>query len=274
MNRLAVAASLALSLGAAEGLAHEFWIAPEMYLWPDGEAVQAELHVGDDFVGLPRSYSPQRFERFEILTGEGAVEVAGERGDIPALSAANLPEGLAIIVHQTTADSLTWRDWSDFAAFAEHKGLGDVAAMQDERGLDRERVREDYVRYAKALVAIGHGEGADRPVGLRTELVALANPYTDDLAGALPVQLYLDGEPRATAQVEVFSRSAEGGAAEVSIYRTDSNGIVVLPVERGREYLVNAVTLEAGEDAGEDAPEWRTHWASLTFEVPLPEANR
>jgi hypothetical protein len=42
-------------------------------------------------------------------------------------------------------------------------------------------------------------------VGLRTELVALANPYTDDLAGALPVQLWLDGEPRRTSQVEVFS---------------------------------------------------------------------
>lgn len=273
MLRLAAAASFALAFGAGPGLAHEFWISPAMYRWPAGETVLADLRVGEGFRGGPQGFLPARFERFEILTSEGPVTVGGHAGDIPALSVSDLPEGLAVIVHQTTAGNTTWHAWESFAAFAEHKGLGDVAEMHSERGLDRARVREDYVRFAKSLVAVGHGEGEDTVVGLRAELVALANPYTDDLAGALPVQLWFDGAPLPMARVEVHVRPSEGdtGQTTSSVYQTDSNGIVVLPVDPGMEYLVSAVTMEAVETQGRaDAPQWRTLWASLTFEVPVP----
>jgi len=47
----------------------------------------------------------------------------------------------------------------------------------------------------------------------------------------------------------------------------------VVSVSRGMEYLINAVTLEPVEDAeGPDPAEWRTLWASLTFEVPRLES--
>ncbi|MCU4651634.1 DUF4198 domain-containing protein [Roseibacterium sp. SDUM158016] len=283
MLRLAMAATLALSLGVGKVAAHEFWISPEAYRWPADASLVADLRVGEEFRGVPQSFIPRNFVRFEILTSEGPLDVDGRLGDIPALSAETLPEGLAVIVHETTARALTWDEWDRFEAFAGHKGLGDVMAMHEARGLDRIDVREDYVRYAKSLVAIGHGRGQDSVVGLRTELVALANPYVDDLAGALPVQLLLDGEPRRMAQVEVFSRPAGGGEAELELFQTDGNGIVVLPVNSGMEYLVNAVTLEPMEPTDPDADaagseaegpaEWRTLWASLTFEVPAPETT-
>lgn len=272
MLRLALAAVLALFIGGHKGAAHEFWISPEVYRAPVGDAVLANLRVGEEFRGAVQSYLPRNFTRFEIVTAEGVIPVEGRVGDLPALNAADLPEGLAVVVHETTVRDLTWDEWDRFAAFAEHKGLGDVAAMQEERGLDMIDVREEYIRYAKSLIAIGHGHGEDAVVGLRTELVALANPYTDDLAGALPLQLWLDGEPRRMAQVEVFSRPVEGGETALTLYETDSNGIVVITVSPGTEYLVNAVTLEPVVPA-EDArgTEWRTLWASLTFAVPRPE---
>ena len=277
MLRLALAALLALFAGADKGDAHEFWISPEAYRAAAGDGVLANLRVGEEFRGAAQSYLPRNFARFEVITPEGAFPVEGRIGDIPALNAEELPEGLAIIVHETAAQDLTWDEWDRFTAFAEHKGLGDLDALQDERGLDRIDVREDYIRYAKSLVAIGHGRGEDSVVGLRTELVALANPYTDDLAGALPVQLWLDGEPRGMSQVEVFARSVNEdgsrGEAELTLYQTDGNGIVVVSVSRGMEYLINAVTLEPVEDAeGPDPAEWRTLWASLTFEVPRLES--
>ena len=267
MLRLAVAATLALFALAGKGTAHEFWIAPEAFSVPAETAVRAELLVGETFRGSRQPFVPRRFTRFEVLTGRGALPAEGRLGDIPALAMEGVPEGLAVIVHETTAFDLTWDTWDAFARFAGHKDLGDVAAMQAERGLDREDVTEDYVRYAKSLVAVGHGIGADAVLGMRTEFVALANPYTDDLAGALPVQLWLDGAPRGNAQVELFARpiGAED-MAEPVLLRTDVNGIVILPVARGREYLVNAVTLEAMDPA--EGAEWRTLWASLTFAVP------
>lgn len=273
MLRLALTVSLALILGTDRGGAHEFWIAPERYRAPAGEAVQADLRVGEAFHGAAQSFVPRNISRFEIITPEGPLLVDGRLGDLPALDTSDLPEGLAIIVHETTASALTWENWDRFEAFAELKGLGDVMAMQRERGLDKDDVREDYIRYAKSLVAVGHGGGADQVTGLRTELVALANPYTDDLAGALPVQLWLDGEPRRNAQVEVYARPMDGGEAELTIQQTDGNGIVILSVSPGMEYLVNAVTLEPVEDSVEiDGAEWRTLWASLTFEVPAPQS--
>lgn len=272
MLRFALAALLALLVGAHKGDAHEFWISPEAYRVPAGSAVLANLRVGENLRGAIQSYIPSHFARFETVTPDAALPVEGRIGDIPAFSARDLPEGLAVIVHETTARALTWDDWDRFTAFAEHKALGDVAAMQDERGLDRIDVRETYVRYAKSLVAVGHGFGQDAVVGLRTELVALANPYADDLAGALPIQLWLDGEPRRMAQVEVFSRPVAGGEAALTLYQTDGNGIAVIAVEPGLEYLVNAVALEPVDpSAAGDGPEWRTLWASLTFEVPAPD---
>jgi hypothetical protein len=210
MLRLALAALLALFVWADKGDAHEFWISPETYRAAVGEAVQADLRVGEEFRGAAQSYVPRNFTRFDVVTPEDVLPVDGRIGDLPALNAEELPEGLAVIVHETTERDLTWDEWDRFAAFAEHKGLGDVAAMQEERGLDRIDVREDYFRYAKSLIAIGHGHGEDGVVGMRTEFVALANPYTDDLAGALPVQLWLDGEPRRTSQVEGLAARRRG----------------------------------------------------------------
>ena len=63
---------------------------------------------------------------------------------------------------------------------------------------------ETYRRYAKSLVAVGDGKGSDRDVGLDTEIIALANPYTDDVSGGLPVLVTLYGEPRKDAQVETY----------------------------------------------------------------------
>lgn len=276
MFRLAGVATLALILGSGKGTAHEFWIAPEMYRWPFGEAVLADLRVGHAFHGAVQSFAPKNIERFEILTADGTIEVEGRPGDIPALGGLTLPEGLAVIVHETAAGASTWDRWERFAAFADRRGLGKVLAPKETPATDGPGVREEYVRYAKSLVAIGHGAGSDRVVGMRAEFVALANPYTDDLAGAMPLQLHLDGEPLSMARVEVFARPAGGGPVERALYETDSNGIVVLPVEAGCEYFVTAVTLEpvdAGSeaDAAADPREaWRTLWASLTFEVPRP----
>lgn len=269
MLRLTVAATLALILAMGKVGAHEFWISPEAYQIETGDRIEAALRVGEEFRGATQAYIPRNFTRFEVVTPDATRPVEGRIGDMPALSMEDMPEGLAIIVHETTARDLTWDEWERFVRFVEHKDLGDIAAMQAERGLDQVDATEDYIRYAKSLVAVGQGAGEDRVVGLRTELVALANPYTDDLAGVLPVQLWLDEAPRPNSQVELFARNVETGEVEITLHRTDSNGIVLLPVSRGHEYLVDAVTLEPRDP--ETGAEWRTLWASLTFAVPAPE---
>jgi hypothetical protein len=158
MPRLVLAALFALWVGVGKSDAHEFWIAPEAYRAAVGDSVRADLRLGDAFVGVARSYAPEDFERFEVVTAEGAIPIDGSDGDVPALNAADLPEGLAVIVHQSVPLEMTWDSWGSFAAFAEYKGLGDVATMQAERGLSRTDLRQADIRYARSLVAIGHGQ--------------------------------------------------------------------------------------------------------------------
>lgn len=262
---LALAASLGL---AAPAFAHEFWIAPRAYTVAPGDPVIADLRVGSEFVGTAQSYFPQRFERFEVRMGETTRPVEGRLGDIPAMDMALAGTGLAVIVHQTAPLTLQYETRDLFEQFVAHKDLGDVLARHAARGLPELEFREAYSRYAKALVAVGAGQGTDRETGLLTEIVALANPYTDDLSGGLAVRVLYHGTPRADAQVELFARDADGNIA-ITYHRTDAEGRAVLPVAPATEYLVDAVVMEdTGNDDPKAGPVWHSAWASLTFRTP------
>ncbi len=258
---------LAALLSAMPVRAHEFWISPETYMIAaDGQLV-AHLRVGQNFSGSAHSYIPDKFVRFDLVAGEATVPVEGRMGDRPALSMAVPAEGLVTVVHQTTDYFLSYRNAARFAGFVTDKDLAWALAAHAGRGLPETGFRERYSRYAKSLVAVGCGAGADAEVGLTTEIVALANPYSGDLAGELPVRVLYQGEPRAGVQLEVFDKSP-GGSVSVTRLSTDSGGLAVVPVRPGHEYLLDAVVLRPvdPEDAG--GAVWESLWASLTFMVP------
>jgi hypothetical protein len=262
---LALVACLGQAMPAA---AHEFWIAPRAFQVAPGDPVIADLRVGSEFVGTAQSFFPQRFERFAVRMGETTVPVEGRLGDIPAMDMVLVGEGLAVIVHQTTGQTLQYKTRDLFESFVAHKDLGDVLARHAARDLPELEFREVFTRYAKALVAVGDGQGADAEVGLLTEIVALANPYTDDLSGGFPVRVLYHGAPRADAQVELFARDASG-AVTISYHRTDATGDTLLPVAPATEYLVDAVVMEdTGNDDPSAGPVWHSAWASLTFRTP------
>lgn len=266
--RTLFALNLAL-LPAIPGAAHEFWIDPLDYTIAAEDPLQARLRVGQSFAGVSMSYMTRNFSRFDLVFGDSITPVTGRLGDNPALSVEEHGEGLAIVLHETTPRDLTYDEWESFLSFAEHKDFPDIEARHLARGLPLTGFVESYTRHAKSLIAVGDGSGQDRAFGLRTEFVALANPYTDDITDGLPVLLLLDGAPRANAQVELFDRAPDGDVT-ITLHRTDSEGRAVLPVEPGHEYLADAVTLLPLEPETEGGPVWHTLWAALTFAVPAP----
>lgn len=268
METVKILGTIALmALAGKASFAHEFWIDPVAVVVDPGQAIVADLRVGEGYRGGPQPFLPQTFHRSEVVTADAVRPFEARLGTIPALQMGDLGDGLAVIVHETAGQILTWTGWDRFRAFAAHKDLGDVTAMQAARGLDQEDVTEVYIRYAKSLVAVGAGAGADRRVGLRTEFVALTNPYRDDPAQGFAAQLWLDDAPRADVQVEVFAKAPDGTVA-VSLHRTDGDGIVRLPVTAGMRYMLDAVVLEPLDPAEAGGAEWRTLWANLTFAVP------
>ena len=250
---------------AGPARAHEFWIDAEQYQLDSGAQVVARFRNGQLFEGIDLAFFPNRSHRFEIVLDGRATKIAPRLGDSPAVDVPAPGDGLAVVIHETTPSTVRYKTWDDFAAFAEHKDFPGIRAAHEARGLPTENFDESYTRHAKALIAIGDGAGADAAMGMETEFIALANPYTDDLSAGLPVRLMYQGAIRADAQVEIFDR-APGAAVTVTLTRTDADGRAIIPVQPGHTYLIDAVVLRPAPEGGTAV--WETLWAALTFAVP------
>jgi hypothetical protein len=264
-----LAALVVLASSAGPAFAHEFWIDAHRYRVSEGEAIVADLRVGEGFEGIEVAFLPAGFRRFGIVQGGTETPVEGRMGDRPALGQSAPGEGLAVVVHVTTDSLLTYQDFATFESFVRHKDAAWVLDAHTTRGLPADGVREGYSRHAKALIAVGAGAGADRALGLETEIVAEANPYTDDLSAGMPVRLLYKSAPRARAQVEVFERSPDGAIA-VSTVRTNPSGRATVPVRPGHVYMLDAVVIREPEGPLAERPGvmWESLWANLTFAVP------
>jgi hypothetical protein len=250
--------------------AHEYWIEPKAYVLTPDTTVMAGLFNGQNFKGGEFTFFPKTFRRFDLALGEQVVPVQGRMGDRPALVMPPLGEGLHVAIFESAGDIVNYSDFAVFTKFVKHKDLPGVLARHAARGLPEKDFFEFYSRYSKALIAVGNGTGADKAYGLETEIVALKNPYTDDVSQGLPVKVIYRGAVRANAQVEFFDKDA-AGVVNITLHRTGSDGVALLPVARRHSYLVDAVVMrepEVGSVAAEKGAVWESLWAALTFAVP------
>ena len=261
----AVSAVVLCGLSTA-AMSHEFWIEPEKFQVETGENLVVDLRNGQNFVGSKLAYFENSFTRFETAMGDSVTPVNGRLGDRPAMQMVPDTDGLLIILHETTPSKVRYKEWPKFLKFAGHKDFKDIEARHDALGFPRDVFRESYTRHAKALVAVGAGQGTDRAFGLKTEFVALSNPYDANFDGVMRVQVLLDDKPRVDVQVEVFYRAPDD-TITVTLHRTDTAGIATIPVTTG-DYLFDAVVLEPFTGDGPEDVVWQTFWAALTFHVP------
>lgn len=234
-----------------------------------GASLAIHLRNGEGFQGVDLAWFDRRILRFDRVQNGERAALKGRSGDIPAVRLADIGDGLLVLAYESAPGTVTYREWDKFTAFAQHKDLQGTTGAHAARGLPRTRFRELYSRYSKALIGAGTAAGRDRALGLETEFVALANPYTDALDAGLPVQLFYRGAPRASAQVEIFDRAPDG-AVTISTLRTDRQGRAAIPVRPGHEYLLDAVVIRqpAPALAAEKDAVWETLWAAMTFRVP------
>lgn len=249
--------------------AHEFWIEPEHYQVAAGDTIVANLYNGEKFDGYGQPYVESTTNRFDILLKGDASPIKARVGDRPAINVATKDAGLAILVHEKKTTTLRYAQWEKFQKFADHKGFDNIKQRHDARGLPEAGFKEAYSRHSKSLVAIGSGEGSDQQAGLEVELVALNNPYTDDLANGLQIAAFYQGKPVPHSQIELFEKDQDGNVT-ITLHKTDSNGEVLLPVQPQHSYLADMVILrEPSERAtGQPVVAWETLWASLTFSAP------
>lgn len=264
---LALALSLACFPSVAK--AHEFWIDPVDHIVPEGGAITASIRVGEFYKGSGYSFLPPQFRRFDYALGETVAPVPGTIGDRPAVSMEAPGEGLLVLIHETTDLIVRYTEFEKFKSFVEHKAAPWVLDEHAAKGFPTTKFREVYSRYAKSLIGVGDAAGQDRNFGLLTEIVALENPYTDDMSDGIEVQVFYDGAPRAKEQIEVFEKAADD-SVQVSTVMTDAEGRATIPVRPGHRYMLDSVVLREppADLAAEKDAIWESLWANLTFAVP------
>lgn len=248
--------------------AHELWIQPLDWQPAVDARLDADLVNGEFFEGDKLAYLPSWFSRFEIVAGDVRAPVESRVGDIPALAQPVLAAGLNVLIYQSVTSKVTYDDFAKFLKFTNDKGLGDIESQHKARGIPEVGFSELFRRYSKALVGVGTGAGADKREGLETEIVAIDNPYSAPLS-AVRVQVFYADEVRANVQIELFEKASDGSVL-VTLHRTDAEGVAVLPVRSGYEYMVDAVVLRVPSDkmAADFGAAWESLWANLTFAVP------
>lgn len=248
--------------------AHEFWISPQRYEIGLGESIVADFRVGENFKGGAFSFIPRQSERLEATMSNQTRSLEPRIGDRPAINFESEESGLVTIVHQTNASTLTYGSWEKFQKFADHKDFRNVRSIHLSRGLPEADFKESYRRHAKTLIAVGNGAGEDRFHGMKIEIVAITNPYTDDLSKGMTVGLIYDGKAAVDTQIEVFEKAPDE-TVTVTLHRTDGAGRVLFPVKKGHQYMVDSVALEDTDiDDVQAGPVWHSAWANLTFAVP------
>lgn len=257
------------SLLMGTGIAHEFWIEPDSYRVDEQSELVAYLRNGENFEGSPNVYLSSNTTRFDLVSSDQQNPVIAREGDSPALKMQAQQPGLTVVVHQSSVSVLTYTKWEKFQRFADHKDFPNIRARHKARSLAEHYFKEAYTRFSKSLIAVNDGAGEDRKTGLEIELVALQNPYTDDLSEGMKVIAYYKDEIHPNAQIELFEKSPNN-EVKITLHRTDDKGMVVLPVRPSYRYLVDTVVLrEPSKDlAKQKNVVWETLWASLTFSVP------
>ncbi len=249
--------------------AHEFWILGNPTQIGVDEQVVASLHVGQSFKGGEMAFLPPNFRLFAYGFGGKLANVPGRIGDRPAVTMPAPGEGLLVLLHVTAGSSITWDTWEEFESFVVHKDSPEMLEAHKARGLPDANFTEVYSRYVKGLIGIGDATGEDREWGLLTEIVALENPYTDDMSDGIDVALFYQGEPRRNAQIEVFDKAADETVV-ISTVRTDDEGHATVPVIPGHTYMLDAVVLRetSAEVAAATNAVWESLWANITFGIP------
>lgn len=261
--------ALCLMLTVSPSFAHELWIEPLEFQVSTDTTLQAHLVNGEEFEGVELSYLPRNFSDFVIFAGTQRTNVTGRIGDTPALQMDPIQDGLHVAAYISNPSTINYKTWEKFQKFVDHKDLGDARAAHDARGLPAEGFDEAYRRFSKSLIGVGSSEGADRRLGMETEIVALNNPYVEGDMEVMGLQLFYQRDVRADEQIEILEKAPDG-TVNIFLVRTNQDGVASVPVKSGHLYMADAVVLREPSErlASATGAVWETLWANLTWAMP------
>ena len=250
---------------ASVASAHEYYLLPKDFTPAAGTTLGVEHRLGQKFNGNQMPWVTPWNIRSEIWQDGHSKPAKGIDGDRPALKVLPDANKLAIVIHQSNVDFLTFKTWEKFVYYTNKEGLAHAQQASNDGVKPKIDLVEAYARYAKTLITpAGSTEGVDIPTGLKIELIALKNPMSLSKTDTMPVQLLFDGQPLSGANLKIFVGIDTEAAHRII---TDADGKAEVPADGVGPYLLNAIhmTEPQSEIAKSKNAHWESFWASLTF---------
>lgn len=252
--------TISVLLTSVAAHAHDFWIEPASYNVRRGERVTFTLRVGEHLHGDVVPRMPWHLKAFKAKQASSVTTIAGEPNAAPAGEAAFNRQGPAVVTYESNA-RVSSLSQAKFKQYVAEEGLEQRVATL---GLsNKSRIRDSFSRQAKTLLAIDSDTIRDEQIGLPFEIVALTELGEVARNKQLRARVYFRGKPLSGALVVAISRAEP--SVPVSA-RSDANGYVTLPLERGGMWFIKSVHLIPASDP--NVADVESFWASLTFDVP------
>lgn len=246
---------------------HDLYLMPQPFATQPGEEIAVVYENGDEFPTGVTNVNPARLRRTELIWRGGVVPLRDiQAQEKRTVARVRVPgEGIMVLVSLTIPNFIEL-DPEKFRQYLEHENLDHVLRWRKERGEEGKPGREIYSKYVKSLVLSGKADGFyAHQAGLTIEFVPERDPYSLRPGDALPVRLFLRGQPAPGVAVE--SAWLEGGRAKIeSIGRTREDGRISVPIRAAGPHRLHAIVMERCRDASR--ADWESFWASLTFEIP------
>lgn len=254
---------------AAPVLAHTLYFLPVKFKVGRGETLVFSIHNGDAFPASEEAVTPERLLDCRLISRAAVTPVTDFRVLGRATHAVVKMEraGSHWLAVRTRPNSLMLPA-EKFESYLREEGLEWAIDWRKQHHEGGRPGREQYTKHAKSLiVADTPSEDWRERLGLELEFVPESDPAKLKPGATLPVQLLWRGQPAANIRVE--RAWASGGRHGVEIVgRTDANGRISVGVDKAGRWRLHGVALERAQ--GNPDVDWRSYWATLTFEVGEP----
>ena len=248
---------------------HELWIDTTDFKVEKDTMINLNLRNGENFDGFSLGYFDRSIKEFYWRQNGKRFDNNSRQGDNPALQISPTDNGLVSIIYVSKPTIIKYKDFSKFQNFVIEKHSPSAVEIHKNLDFPLENFSEIYTRYSKALVGVGTSKGFDTENNLELELVALENPYTDNMADGIEILALYNGNPRALSNLNVFERSNTDSSVNTFVVKTNDKGVAVVEVKNDCTYLIdNVIIRPANKKLFKDRGViWESLWAALTFSV-------
>ena len=249
--------------------AHDLFIKPAAFFLAPNTASRA-LIVNGTFTRSENSITWDRVRDVSIVGPAGRthsdVSAWSAKGDTSVLRFTTGAAGTYVLGVATLPRELRL-EAQEFNAYLESDGVPDFLAARRASGEITKAARERYQKHIKAMVQVGdtRSDAYATALGYPAELIPLTNPYALETGAPLRLRVLVDGQPVANQYVVSGGRTPAGGRIAAAGYRSDSEGIVHVPIRAVGQWYVKFIHM--AKVASDSTVDYESKWASLVFEL-------